>query len=339
MIEQLARAGFPLDMVVATNWDLEALAVIRAGRFPVALYIVTPLAMNLEMALPGFAKGEDLYIWNSLDRWQILNAAVVLAPSRALLSIYQRLLGIAEADLLRLSIVPLGIERTNLPALPPSRGRRRLLFVGRLEKRKGIQILLAALPTVLEGHRDWECHIVGDDSLPFAGGIPIRQSFLERTGREPWSERVIFHGYASHEQLHDHYRRCDILVVPALYESFGLVYPEVMQYAKPVVACRAGGMPETVADGREGLLIPPEDRGALEQALRRLMGDAALRERMGKAGADRIARKDNADVFAREIERVLFAYLADVVDDQAGIDRDPGPGSSERFSDAGAGTL
>jgi glycogen(starch) synthase len=309
MIEQLGRAGQPLDMVLASNWDLEALAVIRAGTCPTALYIVTPLAMNLEMQLPGFDRSEDLELWNSLDRWQIQNAAMTLAPSRAVLSTYDRLLGLAEASLPRLSVVPLGVERTFLPPLPRPGRRYRLLFVGRLEKRKGIQVLLAVLPTLLADFKDWDCHIVGDDALPFADGVPIKQTFLSRSRRGSWKDRVVFHGYSTQDQLHVQYRHCDILVVPAIYESFGLVYQEAMQYAKPVVACRAGGMPETVADEVEGLLVPPDDARALEQALRRLMGDAILRARLGKAGAERVALKDNAELFAARVESHIVEFL------------------------------
>ncbi|GGC48077.1 glycosyltransferase [Chelatococcus reniformis] len=304
-IELLEQAGRPLDVIVACNWDLEALAVIRSGRWPVALYLVTPLAMNMELGM--FARNADNFLWNSLDRWQARHAAMVCTPSGGVLEAYRSLLGITPGELSGHAVLPLGIERTLLPPLP-RQGRRRLLFVGRLERRKGIQTLLAALPAVLPEFPNWDCHIVGDDTLAYEDQPPIKPRFLSEHRAAPWLERVTFHGYCSHEALHEHYRRCDLFAVPALYESFGLAYHEAMQYGKAVIACRAGGMPETVADGVEGLLVEPENVAALADALRALMRDDALRERMGRAGAERIRDRDNHETFARRMEARLLAY-------------------------------
>jgi glycogen(starch) synthase len=282
------------------------LGIIRTGKYPVGLFLVTPLAMNLE--LETFPNNADNFLWNSLDRWQAIHASLVCVPSRAVLEVYEELMGIAPADLPRLAIVPLGIERTYLPPLARS-GRKRLLFVGRLEKRKGIQTFLDALPTVLEEFRDWECHLVGNDGLPFDDGPPIKERFLRTHRGKRWLKRVSFEGYCSPKALHEHYRLCDVFAVPALYESFGLAYHEAMQYGKPVIACRAGGMAETVQDGVEGLLIEPENVVAQIEALRRLMRDETLRDRMGRAGAERIRRRNNHDVFARRMETVILDCL------------------------------
>jgi hypothetical protein len=305
-IEELSRQGKQLDVIIGCNWDLEALAVIRAQRCPVALILVTPLAHNLELGT--FPESRDHFLWNSLDRWQILNAAIQCAPSHALLELYETLLDIKTSDLKALSVVPLGIERTYLPPLKQL-DRKKLLFVGRLEKRKGVQVLLAALPAILAEFSDWECHFVGDDKMAYEGGPPIKSRFLRRNRNSPWLDRVRFHGYCSQESLHEHYRRCEIFVVPAIYESFGLAYHEAMQYGKPVIACRAGGMVETIADGVDGLLVPPEDVPALQEALRRLIKDPELRHRLGEAGAERIRTKDNHLLFAKRMEVVLLAHL------------------------------
>lgn len=314
-VETEIEKGTAFDFIIGCNWDLETIEIVRAGLCPVVLFLVTPLAMNLELGT--FPENEDNFLWNSLDRWQVCNAAVKCVPSDGLVTTYGALLGLAEDELQPLLRIPLGIERTFLPPLAPA-PKRRLLFVGRLEKRKGIHTLLSALPAVLEAFPDWECHVVGEDRLPFAGGAPIKDRFQRRHAGARWMKRVVFHGQVSGEVLHEHYRLCDVFVVPAIYESFGLAYHEAMQYAKPVVACRAGGMPETVRDGQEGLLVAPEDVGGLQEALHRLMGDAALRERMGQAAAERIRLEDNHESFARRVEAALTAC------------RHPGVGREER---------
>ena len=306
LVRDLQERGQPLDFVIGCNWDLDTLGVIRAQLCPVALILVTPLAMNLQMEM--WPKSSDNFLWNSLDRWQVVNAPVACVPSRALLDCYAQLLGVFSSDLANLEIVPLGIERTYLPPITRAGERHRLLFVGRLEKRKGIQTLLDVLPTVLMEFPEWECEIVGDDSLPFEDGPPIRETFRHDHRHASWMSRVRFRGYREIEDLHRHFRECDIFVVPALYESFGLAYHEAMQYGKPVIACQTGGMPETIEDRMEGLLVAPENISELEDALRRLMADSALREAMGRAGAERVRQRNNHLTFARRMEQVLLDY-------------------------------
>jgi glycosyltransferase involved in cell wall biosynthesis len=79
-----------------------------------------------------------------------------------------------------------------------------------------------------------------------------------------------------------------ILVVPSLAEPFGRVALEAMALSKPVVGTNAGGLPEVVADGVTGLLVPPADAKALADAMERLLTDAQLAEQLGRAGAARV---------------------------------------------------
>ncbi len=82
-------------------------------------------------------------------------------------------------------------------------------------------------------------------------------------------------------------RHADIVVVPSRYESFGLVAVEAMMFGKPVISTLAGGIPEVVADGETGLLVPPSDVAAMAVAMQRLCADSALRSQLGVAGRAR----------------------------------------------------
>ena len=115
---------------------------------------------------------------------------------------------------------------------------------------------------------------------------------------------MIFHGVVSEEELKRQYRRCDLFVAPSLFESFGLIYHEAMQYGKAVVGCRTGGVPEVVDDGVEGLLVAPDSAEELRLALSRLMRDAGLRQRLGEAGGRRIRERSN--------HRAMAARMVDV---------------------------
>jgi glycosyltransferase involved in cell wall biosynthesis len=160
-----------------------------------------------------------------------------------------------------------------------------ILFVGRLEHRKGIDVLLSALPMVLAKHSQVRFRIVGDDSLPIPGETQTyKQEYLATEGATRWPGRVKFEGRVDDKTLRDAYATCDIFVAPSRFESFGLVFLEAMREAKPVIGCQAGGMPEVVSDMINGLLVQPGDVGALVQALFRLIESRELRRKMGDAG-------------------------------------------------------
>ena len=83
-------------------------------------------------------------------------------------------------------------------------------------------------------------------------------------------------------------RAFDVFALPTRREAFGTVFVEAAAMGLPVIGTQVGGVPETMMPGRSGLLVPPNDPGALAQALDLLLGDAALRRRMGEAGRARV---------------------------------------------------
>ncbi len=307
-VEQ-AESGRPFDVVHATNWDAEAAALIRDDRIPVVLTLVTPLAQT--MAAEQWEATPDLQACVALDAWQIQHATLVCAPSRGVLKTYRERMQLElEAEPERLRCVPLGIVPGPAPAPVANRGRNVLLFVGRLEQRKGAHILLEILPALLSDFPDWECRLVGDTSIPVAGGGTLAERFRTQYAGAPWFDRAVLCGQVPEDELHRQYGACDVFVAPSLFESFGLIYHEAMQYGKPVVGCRTGGVPETVRDGEEGLLVEPGDAAALEAALRELMGDPARRERMGRAALRRVREEQNYRTMAAGYEAVYLEALA-----------------------------
>lgn len=92
-----------------------------------------------------------------------------------------------------------------------------------------------------------------------------------------------------------------MFVAPSRFESFGLILLETMMFGKPVVACRAGGMAEVVAEGETGLLAEPGDAASLERCLAALVEDAGLRERLGVAARRRYEAHFTAERMARDV--------------------------------------
>jgi glycosyltransferase involved in cell wall biosynthesis len=164
-------------------------------------------------------------------------------------------------------------------------GKINFLFVGRFEYRKGIDVLLAAIPQVASQFPGARFTLAGSP------GDGVEWNAFAERHPELAGRRVISLERVSAATLHELYSECDILVAPSRYESFGLIYAEAMAYGKPVIGCNVGGIPEVVLQGVTGLLAQPGDVFTLIESMCRLASDAELRERMGRAArADFVAR-------------------------------------------------
>jgi len=277
---EFARGGTVLDIVESPNWDAEGVAIRRAGLWPVVVHLVSPLPVVAETH--GFPPSSDLDAAIALERWLIASADGVTTSSDAVRRTVRETMGIDVTGIACHARIPLGVA-PGPPVSPPPANPPRLLFVGRLEPRKGIEVLLAALPALLERHGDLVVDLVGDDRPTAPGDTTYAERFARTHQRQPWRRRVRFHGRVDGEGLLAFYRDCTVFVAPSRYESFGLVYLEAMRWGKPVVGCRTGGVAEVVRDSATGLLVPPDDAAALGAAIGRVLADGALARRLGEA--------------------------------------------------------
>jgi glycosyltransferase involved in cell wall biosynthesis len=199
------------------------------------------------------------------------------------------------------------------PVEPSASGQIRLLFVGRLEERKGIDVLLRALKEIMPRYPQLSVDIVGNDKLPGADGKAYRDAFESDAEMQSARARIRFHGEVSEKHLRGFYRACDIFVAPSRFESFGLILLEAMMFGKPVIGCRTGGMPEIVEDGVSGLLAEPGDVDSLERCITRLIEDPDLRDQLGVR-----ARRRYEDEFT---STHMAVQIVDFLTAVAGADR------------------
>jgi glycosyltransferase involved in cell wall biosynthesis len=101
----------------------------------------------------------------------------------------------------------------------------------------------------------------------------------------------------------------DIFVMSSVTEGLGTSLLDAMACGKPIVATRAGGIPEVVVDGETGFLVPPRDHHAMADAIVRLLQDPALRERMGAAGLTRVRKRFTSEVMVSNTVRVYQRLL------------------------------
>ena len=163
------------------------------------------------------------------------------------------------------------------------RAERRALFVGRFSPEKGLRYLLEAAPSVLARLPNVRFVLVGGDE----GEDGEFHAMARRLGI---MDRVDFCGVVPREALPMVYGDADVLAVPSLAEGHPLAPMEALACGTPVVGSDIPGLNETVADGSNGLLVPPRDPSALADALCRLLGDEALLDRLSRAARPSVER-------------------------------------------------
>jgi glycosyltransferase involved in cell wall biosynthesis len=175
-----------------------------------------------------------------------------------------------------------------------------LLFIGFIRPEKGVEYLIEALPRVRSGR---------PLRLTIIGACEHYQDYRERLGalvhRLGIGHQVDWLGHVPYgPRLFEHLRRHDILVLPSLSEGTPHVLVEARANSVPVIATRVGGIPTSVTDGVDGLLVPPKDPAAIAAGIDRIIADGELRRSLIVNGL-RSARSMTMNCFVDEVYRCL----------------------------------
>ena len=175
-----------------------------------------------------------------------------------------------------------------------------ILAVARLEENKGIQWVVRAMPRILAEFPDARYIVVGDGTY---------KSELERIADSvlPAEQRgaITFLGRVSDAEKYALYDACDLFVMPSSEEGFGLVYAEAGAFGKPSIGCDVMGVPEAIAHGETGLLVPPNDADAVAEAVLRLLRDDGERARMGAAARRRVESMGTWEDRAKQYQQLI----------------------------------
>lgn len=296
-------------------WDVEAAALIAKNTIPTALSLHTCTGLILD-SKPEWKENKDYYKNHVL---RMINAEIqalkrspmLLANSTAILQDISNAYNIDLFDRPH-AVVPHGLADIKNPeGLLEMRKELqengevalRVLYLGRLENRKGIQYLVPALRNLLSQHPEVEVDLIGakTDEVNY-------QLVMDLCAEYP--EKIIWHGFAEDEEIDRLMRKADIFIAPSLYESFGLIYVEAARYSVPSVGFAVGGVPEVVTDGVDGFLAPAGDVSALSRSLLTLVEDQELRYKMSRAARKSFETKFHYSLMAERLEKV---YLSTVV--------------------------
>lgn len=222
-------------------------------------------------------------------------------------------------------IIPNGVDvekyahRTlTLPELRD--GKINLLFVGRLEKRKGLIYLLKALPHVKYHFPNIRLVVIGAFEEE---QVEEYKDFVRETGLTD----VVFKGFVSEEEKIAYYQHADVFCSPAIgRESQGVILLEAMAARTPVIASALDGHRTVIRHEHDGLLVPPADETALAVGLCRLLADDTLRNRLADAG---LAKAQSYSW--KKISRQVFEVYSETIDAQSRLGRQDGPYTSDEW--------
>jgi len=271
------------DIIHAQGLYSEAIFAVRvAGQLNIPV-VVAPRGSDILRARPA-----ALYL---LSRLVLKKADLVLVQNEFMRKECEKIAGGLET-----APLPNGVD--SIPDRMEKKGF--VLFVGRLHRVKGVDVLIEAAEKVVV-RRKLQFLIVGEGEE-----TPVLRMLVKKKAIE---EFVRFEGKKSGEELQRLMGEAEVLVLPSRSEAFPLTVVEALASGTPVIASEVGGVPEIIRNGREGILVPPDDPEALAKAILSLMKNNDLRAEMAEN-----ARKRAKGFIWEDIVRELIRYYTEVIE-------------------------
>jgi glycosyltransferase involved in cell wall biosynthesis/GT2 family glycosyltransferase len=312
VLESLQRldAERPFELIEFAEFYGEGAHALRAKR-TVGAFAKSVLAVRLHTPsvlvreLNGVARLEgEAAVIDVMERQSLEDADLVLSPTSSLLALARERFGPFRHE----AVVPhpfraewaadLGHAKAQLP------GRQRILYFGRLERRKGVQLLIPALEGLVRRGLDVELVLLGADTPTGPAETSMRRQ-LERLAGPALLRRVRFEPPRGRAELGAAIAEVTVCCFPSVWENFPNVCLEAMAVGRPVVASGAGGMGELIEDGRSGLLFPGGDVAGLEGALARVLENPALSTELVSGARARLATYCDPAQIIRTLEEAI----------------------------------
>jgi glycosyltransferase involved in cell wall biosynthesis len=298
----IARLPGRLDIVQACEWAGEAFwyacAPQRQARLVTRLATPHYLVERLNDAAPQRLLRRGV-VTRTIERVQTHRSDGIISPTRALAQIVCEGWRIAPE---RVTVVPTGANLGQTAALLDApvpqalRDEQYLLYFGRLERRKGVHVLGAALPAVFAAHPTLKAVFVGED-LTYEGQ-PMAD--VIRGLAAPYADRLVFLPRLPQQELFPIIRAARLVVLPSLWENLANTCLEAMQVGRPVIATWGCGFEEVIEDGVSGFLTTPGDVASLTAGIETALADEARAERVGQAAEQR-AQEFNIDAMSARL--------------------------------------
>ncbi len=287
------------DIVQACEWGAEASIYALRPDAPLITRLATPhfLTDDLNEA-PRAARLRHLAV-GAAERLQTKLSSRVISPSQAMAEVIARDWALPFG---RITIVPTGVRVPPMAVAetPDIGAQPYLLYFGRLEFRKGVDVLIDALPNVLARVPHIAAVFVGEDVGNF------RELAARRCA--PYRDRLRFLPRLAHEELFPLIAHARLVVLPSRWENLANACLEAMAFGRPVIATTGCAFEEMIVDNVSGFLVPPGDPVALGKAIRAALTDEARLESVGQAARARALTFELDEMAAR-----LVAVYRDVL--------------------------
>lgn len=274
--------GLPLDLI-GERWR----TVVRA--------------QGADWTVRQFCQDEDTRFDDALiamEAQQLKKANAVMALSQHLA---QHVSAACRFPQESITVIPYPIDTEQFSPSGESRSGNQtpvVLSVGRLEKRKGMDVLVRAMGRVWENVPDAQLVLVGAEG-------DFRQQELRAQVLAERQTQLVMPGFVDRATTADYFRRAAVYVTATQYETFGYTVLEAMASGAPVVASRVGGIPELVEDGVTGMLVEAGDAGLLGDAITRVLTDAEMRAEMGGKAREKAVREYRVEAV---LEQTMAVY-------------------------------
>jgi len=315
----LAHETNPFDLIEGAEYGADTLSIkklypdikliikLHTPKFLVKKlnFVIPSFFSKLHFILGGLLKGEfPKPYWNfthdsNRDPEQELYciADSVSSPSASLANIVRKEWGDKE-----IIVLPNPFQATGrIPVRnQSSKGNIRVLFIGRLERRKGIYDLAQSIPIIFKKNPAVTFGFAGSDQPSIKPGLTTKKYLLKKFSR--YSARMEFFGLLTTAELNKKLDETDICVFPSLWENFPNACLEAMLAEKAVIASKNGGMAEMISHLENGYLISPNAPEEIAAAVLELSANHDLRLKLGKAAREQILKKYDATTVGLETE-------------------------------------
>ncbi len=288
--------GWVPDIVHAHDWQVawagDTLAELCGARLA-ATFHATERGRHGGRVPPGEAS-----TIHAVESWLAHRADEVIASSRFML---REVVQGFELSPHRAHLIPNGIDPTWWADGRDASERRPLVFTwGRVQYEKGFQVLARAMRLLRSRRPDIECVIGGRGSY-----LPELQSQIDLEGV---SDLVHLPGYLPDDHLRDTIHRAGCVVIPSLYEPFGIVALEALAGGAPLIVAETGGLAELVDGTGAGLTFEPGNAAQLASCIERVLADPALADDMRRRGAELLAERYSWDAIAAATSAVYLRH-------------------------------
>lgn len=269
------------DVIDAPDHLAEGLFTWRFPEMPVVTRLHTPYSLLVHMGLNNYRKDMSYWFIKLAEKKALHRSNVLYAPCMDLVRRCDQIFDIGDIPT-RIFGYPLDLNLFSPLAENKYSDSLRILFLGRLEQRKGIETMAAAFPGILAQCPGATLTLVGNDTPNILGYSSGYQYLAGKFAEIGCINAVRFVGNLPLVDLPEIFHSHDVVWVPSLYDNFPLICLEAMACGKPVVVSNAGGLPEMVQDGETGLVFEKGNPDELVRQTMLLCSSPELRRALGK---------------------------------------------------------